>query len=51
VKEHKCLGPIDRIPLKILGSGLQYLLDDTSDHLSNTAYQLGPNEGGGELTA
>jgi len=38
VKENKSLGPVDGIPLKVFGSSLQYLLVDTSNHLSNTVY-------------
>ena len=50
VKENKSLGSIDRIPLKVLGSSLQNLLVDTTNHLSNTEYQLGPSVGSCKLT-
>jgi hypothetical protein len=38
VKKDKCLGPVDRIPLEVLGSSLQDFLIDTSNHLSDTEY-------------
>ena len=39
VKKDKRLGPVDRIPLEVLCSSLQYLLIDTSHHLSHTTHQ------------
>ena len=50
VKKDKSLGPIDRIPLEVLGSSLQHLLIDTSNHLSHTIYQPGPKTGVRKLT-
>jgi hypothetical protein len=40
VKKDESLGPIDRIPLEVLGSSLQHLLIDTSNHLSHTILSL-----------
>jgi hypothetical protein len=40
MKDDKSLGPVDGIPLEVLGSSLQYFLIDTSDHLPDTAHQL-----------